>query len=66
MASYLHSPSVTQRLLLFDLLIADSLERMRRINPVLYSVCDQGCLCPLEDGSNVILVGDTVSYPPPH
>ncbi len=37
--SYLHSPSVTLRLLLFDLLIADSLERVRRINLVLYSEC---------------------------
>lgn len=34
-ASYLHCPSVTKRLLLFDLLIADGLERVRQINLVL-------------------------------
>lgn len=42
-ASYLHTPSVTQGLLLFDLLIADSLELVRRINLVVCSVYEQGC-----------------------
>lgn len=48
-ASYLHSPSVTQIRLLLDLLIADSLERVRRINLAEYSVHEQGCFCHLND-----------------
>ena len=41
----LHTPSVTWRLLPFDLLIADGLRRVRRINLVVYSVCEGNFKC---------------------